>query len=933
MVLFKQYWNALFVAALLFLFLPVVSAEPIETLQWMRTEKLYTAWSVATAICNNWEPQSASETKRSSTSVIGIKEKPIFWSDDYATVWGQSINHEVLEQVCAYNSACANWCDAHCEGTRGKDIFANYVCPTASTRYGGKVSLYKYWQMVPEHCTATYAANFDYTLGTCPPLPGPAESYGAPECIGYSEYAPNVTGDCVSNADNTEKICAYWWSASGMPQVNEGTGFSIRGTKDSKGCQQTAVKNVHELFCYTTQSILSGGDFPESRTRGTDSLIRTEKKLQITNNACDDAKKCTVDSCDGNTECVFTPIPCCEEDKKAVCSNSQCILVDCTPPNCLDGCSTNADCGETHSACDCGGNPYTCTCSAASGPGRNECSYDADCLQTHSACVNQTCTVVPGPGRNECDSDVQCKPYHTICDYEGGYPGCKTVPGAGWNECFMAADCGWQVETHTICVPGGNGNYCTSVPGPGRNECNNNLDCEDYHTVCSNQECLTVTGAGPNQCSDDPDCAATTHLECVNQQCKPVSEPGLDQCKNVYECVDSCAYHYACNGPRCERVEGTGADECLSDAACQETHAECDNSSCITVVGPGTDQCQTSNDCEHTECINNGEACVVVPGPGDDQCSLEMAELRQSMGLPACGGTECVDNACVPSTDPNQHDCVMNADCIVSVCDNLTCVQQSCSTPPCGENEDECSSNLDCEDELHLECEDFQCVEKPGAGIDECASNSNCVFSKCQDYACITVTEPLQPGDIPCSTNWDCDWHLACDATNVCMPVFGPPQQGERLCTDTWDCTHYLGCENGACREIEGTGQTDECDSNSDCRHTVCDFDNSQCNEELTPGISQCTTFADCGQHTECNYYNQTCDVVQGYTESQCNAFDDCTRLKCVDLSCVLVNEIGSNECDVNSDCVPALPENACKSALQTRNHASKAEIASLTVK
>ncbi len=70
--------------------------------------------------------------------------------------------------------------------------------------------------------------------------------------------------------------------------------------------------------------------------------------------------------------------------------------------------------------------------------------------------------------------------------------------------------------------------------------------------------------------------------------------------------------HTECINASCQEVEGSGTDQCVTDADCAvvlPTHKECVGISCIEVEGLGTDQCAIDADCQIAQPISFTWSC------------------------------------------------------------------------------------------------------------------------------------------------------------------------------------------------------------------------------------------------------------------------------------------------------------------------------------
>ncbi len=117
----------------------------------------------------------------------------------------------------------------------------------------------------------------------------------------------------------------------------------------------------------------------------------------------------------------------------------------------------------------------------------------------------------------------------------------------------------------------------------------------------------------------------------------------------------------------------------------------------------------------------------------------------------------------------------------------------------------------------HMGCENFACVQMPGAGADQCAFDSDCMGNEplnpppasqthlaCQNQACAEVSGS---GADECATDADC--------VSAQPPPTQPPAQ--QACAYT-DCSSCLKTVPGQCKWcIEGSVCTSASDSTSVC--------------------------------------------------------------------------------------------------------------------
>jgi len=116
-----------------------------------------------------------------------------------------------------------------------------------------------------------------------------------------------------------------------------------------------------------------------------------------------------------------------------------------------------------------------------------------------------------------------------------------------------------------------------------------------------------------------------------------------------------------------------------------------------------------------------------------------------------------------------------------------------------GENYDNCPQ--DCQQQAtHLECQNQQCMQVQGTGVDNCSTNIGCI-------------QPIEK-------------HLDC-VGQQCIEVEGTETDS---CNMDADCSSppaetHLECQNQQCVEVQGAGE-DSCINNADCQQ--CDLPENQ---------------------------------------------------------------------------------------------------------
>ncbi len=204
---------------------------------------------------------------------------------------------------------------------------------------------------------------------------------------------------------------------------------------------------------------------------------------------CDDGDKCTIDTCDPDTGCIFTLIPDCECVEDSDCTdNNVCTGAEsCVDNQCLPG---------TPLTCD-DGNP--CTDDSCDPTGGCHHANNTSACDDSSACTS-----------GDLCSDGSCQPGTPItCDDGDGCTNDTCDPGAG---CVFTQISGCQCDSDSDCS---DSNVCT-----GAETCSGMLcvagtppDCDDGNP-CTDDSCVPASGCasvavpGCVSCSFDSDCAA-----------------------------------------------------------------------------------------------------------------------------------------------------------------------------------------------------------------------------------------------------------------------------------------------------------------------------------------------------------------------------------------------------------------------------------------
>jgi cysteine-rich repeat protein len=807
-------------------------------------------------------------------------------------------------------------------------------------------------ECLPSDPTCTHAA---CSNGACIEVAGP----GMPLCASNADctVCPASNPNCHEKCDALDMQCVPSTSGSCPVKCEEDRHLACRNQQcaslpgagpNTCGSQEDCVDDTpRHLACIGigacamvdgegSDSCLSGGDctcLPSDPTCTHAACV---------NGACAEVPGSGIPLCSSNADCAVCPAsnPNCHQQCAAI--QMQCVgapLGSCNGTKCAE---------ERHLTCQ------NEQCVAVAGAGPNTCGSEADCVDDtprHLACIGiGACALVEGTGPDSCldGGDCTCLPSDPSCTHAACFEGsCVERPGPGIPLCSSNADC-------TAC-PASNPNchqqcaaiqmQCVAAPV---GSCNS-ADCaQSRHLTCRNEQCVAVTGAGPNMCGSAQDCVDDTprHLACIGiGACAMVDGAGPDSCLTGGNCTclpsDPTCTHAACSNGACAQVPGPGIPLCSSNNDCtpcpasnpnchqqcaaiqmqcvaaplgacnaaecaEERHLTCRNEQCVSVPGAGPNTCSKQEDCvddtpRHLACIGIG-ACAIVDGAGDDQCLDGATDCTCLPSDPFCAHAACVNGGCAEVAGPGMPLCASNADCTACPASNPNChekcdvLDMQCTSAPTG------ACPVKCEDDRHLACQNEQCVIKPGAGPNTCASTADCVDDTPRHLACIGIGAcAIVDGEGPdaCLTGGDCD----CSASDP-------------------SCTH-AACFEGSCVERPGPG-IPLCSANADC--TACPASNPDCHNQCAAILMQCEAAplgscnaADCAEPRHLVCQNEQCASVPGAGPNTCVSQGDCLvpkHLACTGVgACALVDGAGPDSCLTGGDCTCLPSDPTCTHA------------------
>jgi cysteine-rich repeat protein len=204
---------------------------------------------------------------------------------------------------------------------------------------------------------------------------------------------------------------------------------------------------------------------------------------------------------------------------------------------------------------------------------------------------------------------------------------------------------------------------------------------------------------------------------------------------------------------------------------------------------------------------------------------------------------------------------------------------------------------------------------------DNCAWCQLCSGPKINDYLADTCYNQTSCYCVYSQCSQSCG--AGCTSSGNCTAHAGGTCN---LNTCTCEYEYHTVCADGYCGEVQGTG-TNECTYDNECRHTECSYTNViACIQVMSPGASQCTVPADCGEciyDTDCpvDYYNCTGNTIILH-DNYCDQSDHmCHEHQSPVTDCDQYNHDfcnGTSWVHQTGTCVPGQPE--CALASSTGN-------------
>ena len=573
------------------------------------------------------------------------------------------------------------------------------------------------------------------------------------KCVGEALICNDGNACTNDTCDAAKQKCVY------LPI--DVTSTCTDGKPCTKDYCDTDVGCVHEVF--PEGAVCAKGDACRGPAR-----CEAGKCAQGPLNTCGDGDGCTVDDCDTDTGCTYTPakddLDCSDGNKckPKACKSGKCSAL--APLKCDDSNLCTADSCDEEKGCvytpwpfevPCtDGKPCTagdvCKTGTCTGGPARKCDDGNPCTQ--ASCDNNVkdgCVFKALADGNACGNGDKCQP--TACKVGKcaplAKPDCKANGPCDLSRCDSAKGCVHENKADTTACD--DGSQCTVGDGCKDGKCASGkpASCDDDN-VCTKDSCDPAAGCTRTNTAEDGTC--DDNSACTEK----------DSCK-AGKCVGAARV--------CDDKEACTTDACDVAKGCTFTarSGSCDDGS----------KCTTLDQCDAGKCAGKPKDCADVDACTTDACDAETG---------AC------------SNKPKSCD------------DANSCTDDKCqgSTGKCGnfENAASCDDGNFCS--LSDACDGGSCVAGPARVCDD---KNACTRDSCdvKNKKCVFVQH-----DDPCSDG------NACTRDDVCKD--GKCAGTLKICKDSDVCTSD-GCDakTGDCVFPDAANGT-KCDGDRACHAGIC---------------------------------------------------------------------------------------------------------------
>ena len=641
---------------------------------------------------------------------------------------------------------------------------------------------------------------------------------------------------------------------------------------------------------------------------------------------CNDDNDCTMDSCNGDDGCIFTPTDGAPCDDGEICTEGDaCVEDTCVPGTNSCDCEEDADCADSDDGNPCNGVLVCLDNACVIEPGSVvKCDGSADTACTTNQCnpANGKCEIKLAQDGSICDDGVICTELSVCKDGEcvGELIDCDDDNPCTDDVCIeQQGGCVYQNNTASC----NDDNACTQEDSCKEGSCGGSAILCDDDNVCTADACNPQSGCTfePTSAACDDGNACTQDDSCEAGQCS--GTPVLcdddnvctdDACDQANGCVaypndapcddaDPCTDGDMCAGSECQPGPATDCDD---DNPCTADDCSAAEGGCTNTTLSGT-ACDDGDPCTDGDFCDDGECVFVKPTDCDDanDCTSDSCDPADGCIAEPLSGNSCNDqNACTANDVCSAGTCSGG---IISCNDNDPCTQDLCD-PATG------------------------CIHPPASGQPACDDGNGCTLvDKCQGGLCVG-SSPKACNDGNICTNDSCDPQTggctfdantaACNDGNVCT-VTDLCANKECIGSGELNCDDANPCTTDTCHTEEGCLHTDngicQCEVNDDC-----DDDGNPCNGTPICVNNACVT--DPGTIIVCSPANNTtclknkCDPNQAECVmtpepsnklcndgSACTSGDHCDGAgSCVGntITCDDDNPCTDNSCNQTSGCV-----------------------------
>jgi len=255
--------------------------------------------------------------------------------------------------------------------------------------------------------------------------------------------------------------------------------------------------------------------------------------------------------------------------------------------------------------------------------------------------------------------------------------------------------------------------------------CYLSLDGDEAYADMADDTLCTGGGTTSQSCTTPDlgaDGAKTVYLACTDGTNANTADTNTALSYTLDTCGDgTCSGGETCStcSADCGTCGGGGGSS---------SHYECGSQKCIFVSGDGADQCSSDPDCDIA--CTTGLDCGTNGYSGSLFCQNN--NVYQNYLTYTCNSPGTIASSCTTLPDPQlKTTCSLQQLCIGGSCVDQNSKYNKCNGSQCvsvdGLGADQCSSNSDCVELKHNECNaQQQCVVVSGQRDDECQTSSEC---------------------------------------------------------------------------------------------------------------------------------------------------------------------------------------------------------------